>query len=220
MSKHVRNILLFFILFLIFALIGFNFALDRYGAFWKKIRLFSKEAPVGKDLIALSEEKILELLSLPENEGKIICPVNVDEETEVKIATREEENGSISDAILITNFKEDNPEQRILFHPSNLGVESHVAPRDYGRDAYFELANGLVIKVVNPDDISITTSKTQERVKFGQILATGFKNIPANKRYEESVVAIWIADPNNPRRPLKASEFMLRYKDRWVVAKK
>ena len=60
MNKRVQNLLLFFILFLIIVLVGFNFALDRYGAFWEKMKFFQpKEVLIGQDFIGLPEEKIL-----------------------------------------------------------------------------------------------------------------------------------------------------------------
>jgi len=206
-SKRIQNIFLFSILFLIIILIGFNFVLDRYG-----------ESLIGQDFIVLPEKKILKLLELPENEGKIICPVNADEETKIEIGTRDKDDGNISDIISITNYKEDEFLERILLNPSSLGVKLQIVPRDYGKVAYFTLDNGITIKVVNSNKILITSSKDQEPVMFGQPLASGFKNIPGNKVFsKEHAITISVPDPNNPPSGyLKASDFMLKYKDRWV----
>jgi len=176
------------------------------------------ETLIGQDFIALPEKKILELLELPENEGKFACPVDVDEETRIKIGIKEGDNGNVSNMISIADYKEDEFSGRVLLNPSRLGVKLQVASRDYGQVAYFILDNGATIKVVNPDEILIATSKTENSVEFGQVLAKGFKNIPGNKLFtEEHAVTIFVPDPNNPPSGyLNASDFMLKYKDRWV----
>jgi len=181
--------------------------------------LESGETLIGQDFIALPEKKILELLELPENEGKFACPIDVDEDTETKIHSlgEEEDDGNV---ILITSFKEDNPSERTLLNPSNLRIKLLVSPNEYGKEYSYLLDNMVIISVANPEENLLITSEDKGPVKFGQTLATGFKNIPVNTDNDFGehalMIGVAVASSTKPDKFPKASELMLKYKDRWV----
>lgn len=77
----------------------------------------SGEVLIGKDFIALPEEKVLELLSLPENEEKMILPVYPDSGTRLVVEPYRDKEGD-KHLVLLYDLKE-----RVLFNPTTSGVK-------------------------------------------------------------------------------------------------
>ena len=133
------------------------------------------EVFVGEHFIALSDEKITELLSLPENKDKMIVPVNADEKTKMEIITAQFKGQPSGQTVKIFNFKEDKKNERKLFNPTLLPYtgSSRNPNTAYGAMVHFHLKNGTTMVVTNPD--KVIDPSTDKFVPFVE-LASGFTN--------------------------------------------
>ena len=225
MSKKTQFILLGILVFLILLLVGLNFALSRYGAFWREERLslkflkerLFKETLVGKDFIALPEKKILELLSLPENKEKMILPAYPSPETRLTVEPYKDKYGEHK-MILISGLDE-----RTLFNPTVEGVRfSTIIQGSGGSDnityssaLFFLKGNGFIIEVDNQPEVEFNAIKPEEEddITFGTILASNIqkRTLP---RYGENDLCVFCSSEPVGDNPM---EYLLRYKGKIVA---
>jgi len=190
----------------------------------EEIKLEAGEVLVGKDFIALPKQKILELLNLPENQYHFILPVYPDEQTLVTI--HDSPRGDGRKSIIISNLKE-----RVLIKPSVGGIEEWIGPGPTlksGEESTllnFRLKDSnFAIEILRDGtEINPITPSDEDKVEFGAVLASGFKDIDVwppgmkhdNNPYNISVVIMPLKGgvSNDP------SQYLLKYKSRWVVLK-
>ena len=168
------------------------------------------EVLIGEDFIGLSEEDIVKLMALPENEGRIPFPGNADANTTARPI--EYLDGT---CFIISNIQGDNVDARILYNPSNGKVVRSIVP---GK-AHFILEDGLTISIFTPKVLS--SPENLGAGSLGKELASGLPNQPDPdwvKKRGEYLMTIYKNDPHDGTKFLKIDP-RLMYRDRWVCWK-